>query len=320
MSRRKIVFVRAMESESIQKVKEIAPDWEVISGKEQSDWENDIKEAEIIVGWRKGLDELCLTPDSKLRWLQSWSAGINYLPLEKLAEKNVNLTNASGVHAYPISETIFALMLSLTRKIHTYIRNQASKTWDEADIKLEIHHKTIGIIGIGAIGKETAKIAKAFNMTVLGVRNSNKPEEYVDEMYTTDELHSVLPRCDYVVVTLPLTADTHHLFSYEQFKQMKPSAFFINIGRGELANEKELIQALQDQQIAGAGLDVFSTEPLEENNPLWDMANVIITPHTAGLTEFYEKRVVEDIFLPNLTAYLDGDTPHVNLIDYAKGY
>ncbi|MGG3641121.1 D-2-hydroxyacid dehydrogenase [Bacillus gobiensis] len=320
MSRRKIVFVRAMESESIQKVKEITPDWEVISGKEQSDWENDIKEAEIIVGWRKGLDELCLTPDSKLRWLQSWSAGINYLPLEKLAEKNVNVTNASGVHAYPISETIFALMLSLTRKIHTYIRNQASKTWDEEDIKLEIHHKTIGIIGIGAIGKETAKIAKAFSMTVLGVRNSNKPEEYVDEMYTTDELHSVLPRCDYVVVTLPLTADTHHLFSYEQFKQMKPSAFFINIGRGELANEKELIQALQDQQIAGAGLDVFSTEPLEENNPLWDMANVIITPHTAGLTEFYEKRVIEDIFLPNLTAYLDGDTPHVNLIDYAKGY
>ncbi|MGG3623353.1 D-2-hydroxyacid dehydrogenase [Bacillus gobiensis] len=320
MSRRKIVFVRAMESESIQKVKEITPDWEVISGKEQSDWENDIKEAEIIVGWRKGLDELCLTPDSKLRWLQSWSAGINYLPLEKLAEKNVNVTNASGVHAYPISETIFALMLSLTRKIHTYIRNQASKTWDEEDIKLEIHHKTIGIIGIGAIGKETAKIAKAFSMTVLGVRNSNKPEEYVDEMYTTDELHSVLPRCDYVVVTLPLTADTHHLFSYEQFKQMKPSAFFINIGRGELANEKELIQALQDQQIAGAGLDVFSTEPLEENNPLWDMANVIITPHTAGLTEFYEKRVIEDIFLPNLTAYLDGEKPHVNLIDYSKGY
>lgn len=320
MSKRKIVFVRAMKPESIQMIKEIVPEWDVISGQEPSDWESHLIEAEIIVGWRKGLEDLCLAPDSQLKWLQSWSAGINYLPLEKLAEKSVYLTNATGVHAYPISESIFALMLALTRKIHTYIRNQASKIWDHANINLEIHHKTIGIIGIGAIGKETAKIAKAFGMTVLGVRNSSKPEEYVDEMYTTDELDSVLPRCDYVVVTLPLTPETRHLFGYEQFKQMKPSTFFINIGRGELTNEEEMIQALRDQQIAGAGLDVFRNEPLEEESPLWEMDNVIVTPHTSGLTEFYEKRLIENIFLPNLKAYINEDTLPVNLIDYSKGY
>jgi phosphoglycerate dehydrogenase-like enzyme len=316
----KLVITHNLAQNLVEQIKQVVPDWELIVGKDKDVWQNHIKDAEVIAGWKRGLEELCLSPESKLKWVQTWSAGVDSLPLEKLQARNITLTSANGVHAYPISETIFALMLALTRKIHTYVKNQQAKTWDHANMKLEIHEKTIGIIGVGAIGKETAKIAKAFGMKVLGVRHSGKPADHVDEMYTTDQLHIVLSQCDYVVVTLPHTKETHHLFGAEQFKQMKPSAFFINIGRGEIVVEDELIQALQDGTIAGAGLDVFETEPLQDDSPLWEMDNVIITPHTSGSTEHYDRRVVENILIPNLKNYLAGATPSINLVDYSKGY
>ncbi|MGJ7911825.1 D-2-hydroxyacid dehydrogenase [Neobacillus sp. LXY-1] len=318
MQRRKLVITHNLEVPLLEKVKKVIPDWEVIAGK--NSWQEHITGAEIIAGWKKGLEEYCLAPESKLKWLQTWSAGVNSLPLEELEKKEIILTSANGVHAYPISETIFALILGLTRKIHTYVKNQQAKTWHHAHMKQEIHEKTIGIIGVGTIGKETAKIAKAFGMKVAGVRHSGQPSEFVDEMYTTDQLPLLLPKCDYVVVTLPLTKETYHLFGREQFNIMKDSAFFINIGRGEIVVEKELIKALQDGLIAGAGLDVFEKEPLDGDSPLWEMENVIITPHTSGSTEHYNKRVVEDILIPNLKHYLAGEGPKVNVVDYRKGY
>ena len=320
MSKRKIVITQNLKQEYIEKIKDIVPAWDVIVSKEPAVWKEHAKDAEIIAGWRKELAEYCLTPGSNLQWLQTWSAGVDSLPLEKLQSKDIKVTSANGVHAYPISETIFALMLGLTRKIHTYVKNQQTRTWDHAHLSLEIHEKTIGVIGVGEIGKETAKIAKAFGMTVLGVRHSGKPSDYVDEMYTPDQLDQLLPKCDYVVVTLPHTPETHHLFGAKQFKQMKPSAFFINIGRGETVVEEELISALQEDRIAGAGLDVFEKEPLGADSPLWEMDNVIITPHTSGATEYYNKRVVENILIPNLRTYLSGKTPTLNLVNYVKGY
>ncbi|MFC4802772.1 D-2-hydroxyacid dehydrogenase [Neobacillus sp. GCM10023253] len=318
--RRKIVITHNLEQNLFDQIKMVVPDWELIASKEKNIWQEHAKDAEIIAGWKKGLDEYCLAPDSKLKWLQSWSAGVNTLPLEKLEAHNILLTGASGVHAYPISETIFALMLGLTRKIHTYVQNQQAKTWHHANMKLEIHGKTIGIIGVGTIGKETAKIAKAFGMKVLGVRHSGQPAEFVDEMYTTDQLDALLPQCDYVVVTLPLTKETRRMFGAEQFKLMKPEAFFINIGRGEIVVEEEIVKALQEGEIAGAGLDVFEKEPLSQDSPLWELENVIITPHTSGSTEHYNDRVVENILIPNLKSYLSGEDPSINLVDYAKGY
>jgi phosphoglycerate dehydrogenase-like enzyme len=320
LAKRKMIIARNIDSNAAQKIKKIIPDWELIYGRDKSIWEDHIQDAEVIGGWLDSMNEYCVNQTSNLRWLQHWSAGVNDLPLNQLEEKKIVLTSANGVHAYPITETIFALMLSLTRKIHTYIQNQAAKKWDHSGIKLEIHGKTIGIIGVGAIGKETAKIAKAFGMNVLGVRRSAAPEEYVDEMFSLDQLQSVLPRCDYVVVTLPLTKETNRLFNYEQFKLMKSSTFFINIGRGEIVVERDLIAALIEEEIAGAGLDVFETEPLGTESPLWEMKNVIITPHSSGATENYTKRIVEDILIPNLKSYLKGDVPSINLVDYQKGY
>ncbi|MED4452567.1 D-2-hydroxyacid dehydrogenase [Metabacillus fastidiosus] len=320
MAKRKIVITHDLQDEQLQRIKEIAIDWDIISSRDENIWLDHIKDAEIIVGWKKEIAEHAIQPNSKLRWFQSWSAGINKLPLESFKELNILLTGASGVHAYPVSETIFALMLALTRKIDTYVKNQREKKWHHSGLSLEMHEKTVGIIGVGAIGKETAKIAKAFGMRVLGVRQSGKREEYVDEMFKLGELDSIIPACDYIVITLPLTKETYHLFGAKQFQLMKKSAFFINIGRGNIVVEQELIKALQQKTITGAGLDVFEKEPLSEDNPLWDLENVIITPHSSGSTEHYAKRVIEDIFIPNLQSYLAGETLPINLINYEKGY
>ena len=320
MNSRKILITHDLDSSLLTKIETRFSEWTIVHTTKQDDWEEHIKDAEIIVGWKSKFNLSTIMQNNKLKWIQTWSAGVNSLPLKQLAQKNIVLTSANGVHSYPISETIFALLLGLTRNIHTYVRNQLEKKWDGTDIKLEAHKKTIGIIGVGAIGQETAKISKALNMHVIGVRNSQKPTEYVDELYTSDQLNEVLPLCDYVVVTLPLTDTTFHLFTKDQFQHMKKTAFFINIGRGEIVKEDDLIEALTNGEILGAGLDVFETEPLENSSPLWDLDNVIITPHTSGSTEHYTNRVIEDIFLPNASYYLKEEQLPINVVDYHKGY
>lgn len=320
MSERKLIISQNINDSLLSKIKELIPDWTIIVGSSPSIWESHVADAEIIAGWKKEMNEIINAKHPNLQWLQTWSAGVNSLPLKRLQSNNVQITSANGVHAYPISETIFALMLGLTRKIHTYVRQQLNQTWHHASMNQEIHEKTVGIIGVGNIGLETAKIAKAFGMTVLGIRNSGQAEEYVDEMYTPADLHTILPKCDYVIITLPLTQKTKGLFGKKEFQLMKSSAFFINIGRGAIVEENELIEALEEKQIAGAGLDVFEIEPLPKKSPLWEMENVIITPHTSGSTEHYNKRVIEDIFVPNLKSYLDGKVPSINLLDFEKGY
>lgn len=319
-SKKKVVIIRDLEEQYIREISEVIPEWDIITGADRSNWEPHLHDAEIIADWNRIAAIHCFNKNAKLRWVQAWSAGVNNLPLEEFEKRDIYLTSANGVHAYPISETIFALMLALTRNIHKYVRDQQTRTWDSSMIELEIHQKTIGIIGIGAIGKETAKIAKAFGMNVLGVRHSGKPVEFVDHMYTTEDLSIVLSKCDYVVNTLPSTNETYHLIGKQSFAQMKPSAFFINIGRGDTVVEEDLIAALKSGQIAGAGLDVFEEEPLSETSPLWDMENVIITPHTSGSTKYYDQRAIRDIFLPNLKSYLETGMPSLNVVDYSKGY
>ncbi|GGP16545.1 D-2-hydroxyacid dehydrogenase [Oceanobacillus neutriphilus] len=317
MAKRTIAIHLNLEDKYVEEIQKAAPDWDIHIGKELSD--DILKKAEILVNWQKSKESTYLESD-QLKWVQSWSAGVDSLNLNKMEEKGIKLTSANGVHSYPISETIFAYILGFTRLIHTYVRQQQEKVWHHAKLRGEIHNKTIAVLGVGKIGQETAKIAKAFGMKVLGVRHSGKAAEYVDEMYQPHQLDNVLPQSDYVVVTLPLTEDTHHLIGEEQFKQMKKDAFFVNIGRGQIVDEKAMIAALENNEIAGAGLDVFENEPLDNTSPLWEMENVILTPHTAGATEFYNQRVIEDIFIPNLKSYLNGESPSINLYRHDRGY
>ncbi|QHW30472.1 D-2-hydroxyacid dehydrogenase [Paenibacillus rhizovicinus] len=278
-----------------------------------------LKSAEIIIGWNRDVKKTLFEEDIALKWLQTLSAGVDAIPLERLHAHGAALTNASGVHAFQISESIFAMLLSLTRGVHRAIRNQPAGSWQPSPRLGEAHEKTMAIVGVGAIGLETAKIAKAFRMKVLGVRRSGSPAEYVDEMAGLDQLNDVLAQSDYVVNCLPLTNETKHLFGKAQFDAMKPTAYYINIGRGATTDTAALLDALQKGDIAGAGLDVFEQEPLPEGHPLWTLDNVIATPHEAGNTDCYMERAME-IVLDNLAHYRVHGIPCRNLVDLAAQY
>ncbi len=278
-----------------------------------------LAEAEIVIGWGKGISDTLLKPESPLRWLQTWSAGVEKLPLDAMKNKGILLTNASGVHAEPITAVIFGFMLLFTRNLHTAVRNQMNRRWHSEGNESELTGKTAVIAGTGAIGSETARIAKAFRMKTVGISRSGKPVDGFDEVYTTGQLKDAVGQGDFVINTLPLTEETQQLFDAEIFSACKRGSYYINIGRGATTHTEALMDALNSGHLAGAGLDVFETEPLPPEHPLWGMEQVVITPHCAGSTDRYADRLV-DIFVENMKSYLNSGTPSRNLVDYSRQY
>lgn len=316
---RTIIAMGGYTPEQQARIREATPGWDVIFGKVKDLDSRLFREAEIVLGYSPAVETDSLLPDSKLRWIQGWSAGVDKLPLDKLAARGVVLTDASGVHPNQMSETTLALMLAFTRNVHSAIRNQVEGRWELKGSYGEMHGKTIGIIGAGEIGNELATICRAFNMTVLGVRRSGKPADPYDRMYDMSGLSEVLAESDYVVNLLPLTEETEGLFNAEVFAQMKRSAFFVNVGRGPSVVTDDLVQALRDGVIAGAGIDVTEPEPLPEGHPLWSLDNVIITPHIGGQSDQYSARVA-DLFIHNFKSYIETGRPDRNIVDYTLKY
>lgn len=316
----KIVSLIVFTDSEKQRIQDIAPHYSIITGKAKELDPSLLREAEILVGWPKGRADEVLHPDSKLKWVQTWSAGVDYLPQDILKERNVLLTNTSGIHAIPISEMIIGMMLSLSRNLKKAAINQANSTWDSKEENMgELHGKTMVIVGVGEIGKATAKLAEAFGMTVIGVRRSGKNTPHVSKMVTMEGMTKVLSEGDYVVNILPLTDETHHIFNKETFGAMKKGACFINVGRGATVDTSALLDALQEGPLSSAALDVFEEEPLPSDHPLWTMEQVLITPHIAGSTPYYKERAFE-IFIENLKAYVKEETLPRNLVDYSRSY
>jgi phosphoglycerate dehydrogenase-like enzyme len=314
-----IICTLDITGEQAELIRRTAPSHELLYGRDRAKWIDRIEEAEIVIGWSRLFEERCLGEHTRLRWVQSWSAGVDNFPLQLMEKRGIYLTTTSGIHAYPISESILAMMLALTRKLHIHLRNQAANRWVRIEPTAELHGKTVGIVGVGAIGEETARICKAFGMRVLGMRASGAPSPYVDHMVDASGLPYVLAESDVCVVTLPLTPQTRKMFGRREFAMMKPSALFINVGRGGVVDERALIEALQEGIIAGAALDVFEQEPLPEDSPLWQMEQVIITPHISGASDKYDERAFE-IAMSNLQHYVETGRPAVNVVDYAKQY
>ncbi|GMK39539.1 3-phosphoglycerate dehydrogenase [Paenibacillus sp. CCS19] len=316
---RTIIAMGGYTPEQQARIREATPGWNVVFGKVKDLDSALFREAEIVIGWSPAVETDGLLPESKLRWVQGWSAGVDKLPLDKLAARGVVLTDASGVHPNQMSETTLALMLAFTRNVHSAIRNQVEGRWELRGSYGEIHGKTIGIIGAGEIGIELAHICRAFGMTTLGVRRSGKPAEHFDRMYDMSGLRDVLAESDYVVNLLPLTDETNGLFNAAVFAQMKSTAFFVNVGRGPSVVTDDLVAALRDGVIAGAGIDVTEPEPLPEGHPLWKLDNVIITPHIGGQSDQYSARVA-DLFIHNFKSYIETGRPDRNIVDYAVRY
>lgn len=299
-------------------IREAAAGFEVVFSRDEEEIERRLGETEVVVG---SFPRDLLSKAPKLRWFQQWGAGADWL-LEhpEVAEQDFTLTNVSGIHAVPIGEHIMAYLLAFARGFPKAIRDQGTRTWpQESQTYAELAGKTMLLLGTGAIGARTAKLAHAFDMRVVGVRrNPDKGVEHIGEMVALADLHSALPEADFVVLTLPLTNDTRHLIAENELRAMKEGAYLVNIGRGGLIQETDLVRALQEGWIAGAGLDVFETEPLPERSPLWSLENVIITPHTAGDTPHYDERALE-IWLENLRRYRAGE-PLTHVVDKTLGY
>ncbi len=316
-----ILAVYDLQDHHQEAIRQAAPEAELIVVKDRAALEQRLEEilpkVEVALG---DFPREHIPNAPRLRWLQTSGAGVDWLMRHpEVAESDLIITNASGVHAIPISEHILALMLALARDIHRSVRDQMAHRWERHATVRELDGATMGLIGVGAIGEKTAEKAKGLNMRVLGLRrHPEHTSPWVDRMYGPDELLEMLPQADWVVITAPLTRETKGMFDEAAFKAMKDSAYIINIGRGAIIQEKALIRALQEGWIAGAGLDVFEEEPLPEDSPLWDMDNVIITPHYAGLTPYYTDRVIE-IFTENLRRYQAGE-PLINLVDKRLGY
>lgn len=277
-----------------------------------------LPEAEVLLTMGR-LDPNITERTPKLRWVQSLSAGIDKLPLEAFIKRNIIVSNGRGVHAVQMSEFTLGAMLQRVRNANKFLQNQQEKVWDQKLAVDELYGKTVGIIGAGSIGEAVARKCQAFDMRVIGLNRSGAAQPHFDEILSGETgLKTLLQQSDFIVILLPSTSKTHHLIKEEQFKQMKPSAFLINIARGDVVDEAALVEALRNGTISGAALDVFDQEPLPETSPFWTMDNVIITPHIAGATEHYIERAAP-IFYYNLKQYLAGQ-PLMNVVDLREGY
>ena len=255
-----------------------------------------------------------------LRWIACPQAGptAGYYH-EALIESEVVVTNTREIYNDHISAHIMALLLGFARGLQVYIPQQVEGVWRQGYETVYLPEATVAVVGVGGIGGETARLCSEFGMTVLGVDpRLPEPPQGVSELYRPEELLQVLPRADFVAVTVPETPETQGMFTTTQFQAMKKSAFFINIGRGATVVLDDLVDALRTGEIAGAGLDVFQVEPLPAGHPLWSTSGVLITPHVAGDGPYLDDRRTE-LFVDNCKRFNDGQ-PLRNVVDKANWF
>jgi len=273
--------------------------------------EQRVGEADVLVISGLWQDSL-LGRAKKLRFIQSIGAGTDQFPQDELRRRRIRLASARGVNARAVAEHAMALILALSRRLPEARDNQAKRVWrgmigDLAERENEIGGKTLLVVGLGDIGGRLARLAKAFEMEVIGLRREiTAGGGAADAVHGMSELKKLLPEADFVALTCPLTKETENLIGEEAFRRMKPSAHLVNVARGRVVDEAALVEALAARRVAGAGIDVTAEEPLPPSSPLWAMPHVLITPHTAGETQRYEDNVIE-ILCDNLSRLWRGD-------------
>ena len=277
-----------------------------------------LKETEILLTFLQ-CDRKMIDAAPQLKWIQAISAGVDYMDLEEIRRRGIVLTNGRGIHKIHMAEYAVAAMINLARGFHLMFLNQLQKKWERSVSQEEIHGATVGIIGLGAIGAEIAKKAAFMGMRVIGVKRTSGPVDHVEEVHAPDDMAAVFRRSDYIINLLPYTQETEMLIDQRFFDQMKPTACFINIGRGRTVNEGDLIEALRNKQIRAMVSDVYYTEPLPPESPLWDLDNVILTPHICGVSPQYMARAMQ-IIAHNLNVYLSGQGEMINLVNMQAGY
>lgn len=251
---------------------------------------------------------LALTKADRLRWLHVFSAGVDHPWFQQLLERGIRITTSSGASAVPIAQTVALYLLALSRDLRRWTDAQSRCAWEPHDVT-DLQGQTLGVLGMGSIGREVARLGAALRMHVVGMTRSPKGDETC-ETWPLTRISDLLPLADWLVLALPLTGETRGILSADAIARMKPGARLINVGRGDLVDEAALVEALASGALGGAGLDVFAVEPLPPTSPLWTMPNVLVTPHSSGTTPANHPRATA-MFVENLQHWGRGE-PLVN--------
>jgi phosphoglycerate dehydrogenase-like enzyme len=327
--------VYALPAEVVERIRGVLPaDWDAIVVGDPAEGTGDggavastaaldaVREAEIYMGF--GVPETLLLAGPMLRWVHSGAAGVRASLTPAMLERDIVFTNSAGIHGPPVAETVMAYLLHFARAIDHAVAVQARRAWDKdrldaADSPVrELSRSTVGVVGLGGIGREVAWRASALGARVVGTRRTPAPVVGVDLFTGSDALSRVLAMSDYLVLALPETGETEGMVGADELALMKPGAVLVNVARGGLVDESALLVALTGGRLRGAALDVFETEPLPADHPLRDAPNLLITPHTAAYSPHFWEREA-DLILDNLGRYLDG-TSMRNVVDKRAGY
>ena len=320
------LLTMSLTPEEVEKIKSIGVNLKVFSEEQKESIDSDtLANADALIGFIGKLGVDFFDKCKKLRWVHLPHVGIDKTPMAYFNERHIMVTHSRGAVGIPIAEEIFSKMLMLAREKKILTDHQGEHKWTSDATNrqmnvLNLHGKTVGILGAGDVGDETAKRAKAFGMVTVGLNTSGKSVANFDEVYITSDIDKLISQSDFIVCTLPLTKDTYHLVDGEQFKLMKPTVYIINISRADIFNEDILFEYLKNKKIAGAGLDVFSQEPLPSDSPFWDLDNLIISPHCAALGDGLNERIAK-IMMHNIECFCNGKINQMlNIRDYEKGY
>ena len=300
------------------------PDLQLLVRNSYDHVQDDLRDAEVLFTISLRADQFAAA--RSLRWIHAPTAAVHQFLFAELIESAVVLTNSREVHGPVVAEHVMALLFALARKIPQSALMQEKREWGQTEIWRdgwhpgEIAGATLGLIGVGSIGGRVAKMASAIGMRVIAVREHVEKgiPEGVEKVWPPSEIDDMLTQCDYVVLAAPLLSETERLFNAARLRAMKSTAFLINVGRGAQVDEVALADALRNRRIAGAALDVFEQEPLPADSPLWELENLLITPHTAGLTEKLWHRHY-DLFSANLRRYF-ANQPLQFVVDKRRGY
>jgi D-2-hydroxyacid dehydrogenase (NADP+) len=264
----------------------------------------DIADVDVLISFAIELKDEFYQRAGRLKWVQCLATGVDHVLRCPSLKPQTLLTSGRGIHGAPMRETIVFLMMGVAREARRLAQAQQSHAWDRRFWSL-LGGKTAVIVGVGVIGVATAKLLKAFEMQVVGVTRTPRAIDGFDEIMPTAELKAAAARADYLINILPASKDNLLLFDGSIFAAMKPSAYYISAGRGQTVDEAALIEALRERRIAGAGLDVFQTEPLPTDSPFWDLPNAFILPHLGGYTSEYEDLIMP-LILDNMRLFLTG--------------
>ena len=312
---KKIVVV-GMEPDAIRDMQSVSSDVSVVAA-DRKDMLQQVVDADAIFGT---ISPELFKADKKLKWVQTYSAGVETYRFPEFINSNVVLTNCKIIQGPEIADHALAMLLALTRNLNYLIPARTKEEWPRGEFHpLELRGKTAVIIGVGGIGQQIAQRASAFGMKIIGVDPKEIPlNPYISKTVPPDRLDTVIPQADVVFVSAPHTPESQGMMGAKQFELMKKGSFFIAVSRGKLYSTEALVKALDSRQIAGAGLDVTNPEPLPKGHALWKFENVIITPHIAGQSDGIQARRME-LIKENIARFSKGE-PLLNVVDKVKGY